>query len=56
MPEHILMIEDNESLAAMVGEYLGGFGMAVSTRSTATEGLTLLQQGVPDAFSSPKVI
>lgn len=53
MPEHILMIEDDESLAAMVGEYLTGFGLTVSTRSTATEGLTLLQQGEQGGFGKP---
>ena len=47
MPEHILMIEDDESLAAMVGEYLTGFGMQVSTRPTALQGLKLLQRGEP---------
>ncbi len=48
MPEHILMIEDDESLSAMVGEYLGGFGMKVSTRPTAAEGLAVLRHGEPD--------
>ena len=48
MPEHILMIEDDESLSAMVVEYLNGFGMQVSTRPTALEGLAVLQHGKPD--------
>ncbi len=53
MSEHILMIEDDESLSAMVGEYLNGFGMQVSTRPTAVEGLAVLQHGgadEPDEF------
>ena len=44
MPERILMIEDDESLSAMVSEYLAAFGMNVSARPTAAEGLQLLRQ------------
>lgn len=49
MPERILMIEDDASLSAMVSEYLDGFGMNVSTKPTAVEGLQLLWHG-EDAF------
>ena len=35
MPAHILMIEDDESLSAMVGEYLEPLGITVTTRPTA---------------------
>lgn len=49
MPERILMIEDDASLSAMVSEYLDGFGMNVSTRSSAAEGLRLLRHS-EDAF------
>lgn len=45
MVERILMIEDDTHLAAMVGEYLGDRGFAVSACSTATEGLRQLRQG-----------
>ena len=31
MPERLLMIEDDESLAAMVAEYLGSLGFEVTT-------------------------
>ena len=42
--ERVLMIEDDESLSAMVGEYLGGFGMEVTARPSAGSGLELLRQ------------
>lgn len=45
MPERVLMIEDDTSLAAMVREYLAPLGFDVTTRSRATDGLTLLRQG-----------
>jgi DNA-binding response OmpR family regulator len=41
----ILMIEDDAELSAMVSEYLGTFGIKVTTRTTASSGLMLLQQG-----------
>ncbi|MGH8538146.1 MAG: response regulator transcription factor [Gammaproteobacteria bacterium] len=40
MPEHILMIEDDQRLAAMVSEYLSAAGWRVTTRPTAKTGLT----------------
>jgi two-component system, OmpR family, phosphate regulon response regulator OmpR len=43
MPEHILMIEDDQRLAAMVSEYLSAAGWRVATRLTATTGLTALE-------------
>jgi two-component system phosphate regulon response regulator OmpR len=45
MAEHVLLIEDDDHLAAMLSEYLGVYGFAVTTRATATDGLQLLQQG-----------
>lgn len=45
MSERVLMIEDDASLAAMVGEYLHPLGLDVTTRPTAWDGLTLLRQG-----------
>lgn len=45
MSERILMIEDDTSLAAMVGEYLRPMGLDVTTRATATEGFAVLRQG-----------
>ncbi len=43
MPEHILMIEDDQRLAAMVSEYLSAAGWRVTTRPTAKTGLTALE-------------
>jgi two-component system, OmpR family, phosphate regulon response regulator OmpR len=43
MAERVLMIEDDESLAAMVGEYLAAFGIKVTARATAADGLKLLR-------------
>lgn len=44
MAEHVLLIEDDAPLAAMLSEYLGMHGFEVSARLTAQEGLRLLQQ------------
>ncbi|MFN8007358.1 MAG: response regulator transcription factor [Terriglobia bacterium] len=45
MTERVLMIEDDKSLAAMVGEYLGKRGIELTARGTAREGLKLLHHG-----------
>jgi len=45
MAEHVLMIEDDEHLSAMLSEYLGARGFAVTARATATDGLKLLRHG-----------
>ena len=45
MAEHVLMIEDDERLSAMVSEYLGTRGIKVTARPTATEGLKLVRRG-----------
>jgi len=50
MTEHILMIEDDESLAALIAEYLGTMGFKVTTRRTAADGLALLPQEAFDAL------
>jgi DNA-binding response OmpR family regulator len=50
MAAHILMIEDDAELAAMVSEYLGTFGLKVTTRTTANSGLKLVQEGSFDAL------
>ena len=50
MAAQVLMIEDDAELSAMVSEYLGTFGIKVTTRTTAISGLTLLQQGGFDAL------
>ena len=50
MTEHILMIEDDESLAALIAEYLGTMGFKVSRRGTAAEGLALLLAETFDAL------
>ena len=50
MAERILMIEDDESLSQMVGEYLEGVGLEVSTRPDAASGMQLLRSGGFDAL------
>jgi DNA-binding response OmpR family regulator len=50
MPERILMIEDDESLSGMVGEYLGTRGLEVTARPEAAAGLELLRTGQFDAL------
>jgi DNA-binding response OmpR family regulator len=50
MAAHILMIEDDAELAAMVSEYLGTFGLKVTVRTTASSGLKLVPQGGFDAL------
>ncbi len=44
------MIEDDESLSQMVGEYLEGVGLEVSTRPDAASGMQLLRSGSFDAL------
>ena len=46
----ILMIEDDESLARMVSEYLGESGFRVTTAGAALAGLELLQRNQYDAL------
>jgi DNA-binding response OmpR family regulator len=50
MAQRVLIIDDDESLAAMLSEYLGTLGLAVTTRPSATEGLQRLRQGGLDAL------
>jgi DNA-binding response OmpR family regulator len=50
MVAHILMIDDDEELAAMVSEYLTAYGLTVTTRTTATDGLKVLSQHRFDAL------
>ena len=50
MTERILMIDDDEQLSGMVGEYLGGAGMEVVARARANEGLDLLAREPFDAL------
>ncbi len=50
MASRILMIEDDESLAAMVGEYLAEMDMAVTARHTAADGLAAAQRDAYDAI------
>ena len=49
MAEPVLMIEDDETLAAMLSEYLGVRGFEVTVRATAADGLKLLQH---DSFAA----
>ena len=48
MTEHILMIEDDASLASMVGEYLRTAGMRVDVAHDAASGLAALSRLHPD--------
>jgi DNA-binding response OmpR family regulator len=50
MPERILMIEDDESLAHMVAEYLGSAGFEVTVRSGGLSGLELTARDDFDAL------
>ena len=50
MPEHILMIEDDESLSAMVAEYLAAMDMRVTPAPDATRGMALLRRQEFDAL------
>jgi len=50
MPDRILMIEDDESLSAMLAEYLAGLGFAVAARASAASGLEALREGGFDAL------
>jgi len=50
MAERVLMIEDDESLSALVSEYLGGFGFTVLARPDARGGLELLARERFDAL------
>ena len=49
MTEHILMIEDDVSLASMVGEYLHTAGMQVDAAHDTASGLAALSRTKPDA-------
>jgi DNA-binding response OmpR family regulator len=49
MADHVLLIDDDESLTAMLGEYLRGFGFAVEARGDGGRGLAALSRGGFDA-------
>ena len=48
--ERILMIEDDESLSTMVAEYLSSMGLQITTRPTAADGLSTLDESAFDAL------
>jgi DNA-binding response OmpR family regulator len=48
MSERVLLIDDDERLAAMLAEYLGGMGLEVTTRTRAEDGLAALRRGGAD--------
>ncbi len=48
--ERILMIEDDESLSTMVAEYLSSMGLQMTTRPTAADGLSTLDESAFDAL------
>ncbi|HEY7412241.1 MAG TPA: response regulator [Vicinamibacteria bacterium] len=49
MAERVLVIDDDEQLSAMLGEYLGGAGLVVRSVPSALRGLRLLEAGGFDA-------
>ncbi len=49
MTDRVLVIDDDQALAAMLIEYLNERGLAASTRATAAEGLAALEQHAYDA-------
>lgn len=49
MNPRVLIIDDDERLAAMLRSYLEGRGYAVDHRADATSGLAQVRQGRPDA-------
>jgi DNA-binding response OmpR family regulator len=49
MAERILLIDDDRGLAAMLGEYLRGFGFEVTAQPDAASGLAALRRGGFDA-------
>src|SRR5512134_1966605 len=49
MADHVLLIDDDESLTAMLREYLRGFGFAVEARPDGGRGLAALERGGFDA-------
>jgi len=50
MSERILMIDDDATLAAMVAEYLGGRGLAISVAGAIASGEAMLRSGNYDAL------
>lgn len=50
MSERILIIDDDAALAAMVAEYLGGRGLAITVAGTIAQGEALLHSGQFDAL------
>ncbi len=50
MSKRVLMIEDDEDLAAMVAEYLGSRGLEVATRSNGTDGMKAFRASRFDAL------
>lgn len=50
MSERILMIEDDERLAAMVADYLGRAGLQVEAQPDAARGMRILRRGDFDAL------
>ena len=50
MPRHLLLIDDDTDLAAMVSEYLGSCGFQVETAYTGAQGLSALRASNFDAI------
>ncbi|MEN8183513.1 MAG: response regulator transcription factor [Myxococcota bacterium] len=50
MSPRVLMIDDDEVLSRMLGEYLGRAGFELVARASAEKGLSTLRQGVFDAL------
>ena len=50
MADRILIIDDDERLAAMVSDYLAAAGLTVAREPTAAAGLAAAARGTPDAI------
>lgn len=47
--ESVLLIDDEEDLVEEVGDYLGALGYRISSATSGTAGLAMLEQAAPDA-------
>lgn len=48
LPTRVLLIDDDEALGGLLGEYLGQFGFAVEAFTQPDEGLRAIRAGAPD--------
>jgi DNA-binding response OmpR family regulator len=53
MAERILMIDDDDRLAGMVSDYLGGAGFRVTVANTGRDGEAQLKDSISAAACAP---